>query len=48
MLLAIVGILLIVELLDFAAFLFGKEHLNALRRDQEVLGDPLSTMRLRQ
>jgi hypothetical protein len=47
MLLAIAGILLIVGLLGFAAFLVGKEHLNALRRDQEVLGEPLSTMRLR-
>ena len=47
MLLAIAGILLIVGLLAFAAFLVGKEHLNAMRRDREVFGEPLSTMRLR-
>jgi hypothetical protein len=48
MLLAIAGILVIVGLLGFVAFLVGKEHLNAMRRDQDVLGEPLSTMRLRQ
>jgi hypothetical protein len=47
MLLAITGILLIVGLLGFAAFLVGKEHLDALRRDQEILGEPLRTIHLR-
>lgn len=41
MLLAIAGILLIVGLLGFAAFLVGKEQLNSMRRDEEVLGRPL-------
>jgi hypothetical protein len=39
MLLAIAGIVLIVGLLGFAAFLVGKEHLEAVRRDQEILGE---------
>jgi hypothetical protein len=41
MLLAIAGILLIVGLLGFAAFLVGNEHLEAMRRDGEILSQPL-------
>ena len=41
MLLATAGILLIVGLLGFAAFLVGKEHLDAMRQDEEILGRPL-------
>jgi hypothetical protein len=41
MLLATAGILLIVGLLGFAAFLVGKEHLDAVRRDEEIFGQPL-------
>jgi hypothetical protein len=47
MLLASAGILLIVGLLGFAAYLVGKEHLDALKHDQEILGEPLRTIRLR-
>jgi hypothetical protein len=47
MLLAITGILLIVGLLGFAAFLVAKEYLNALQQDQEILGEPLRPMHLR-
>jgi hypothetical protein len=37
MLLAIAGIFLILGLLGFAAFLVGKEQLNSMRRDDEIL-----------
>lgn len=47
MLLATVGILLIVGLLGFAAYFVGREHLDALKHDQEILGEPLRTMHLR-
>ncbi len=47
MLLAIMGILLIVGLLAFAAFLVGKEHLKALRRDEEIFGERLRPVHLR-
>jgi hypothetical protein len=46
MLLAIAGIVLIVGPLGFAAFLVGKEHLEALRRDEEILGQPLPNVYL--
>lgn len=46
MLLAIAGILLIVGLLGFAAFLVGKEHLEAMRRDEEILSQPLPRVHL--
>jgi hypothetical protein len=46
MFLAIAGILLILGLLGFTAFLVGKEHLNAMRRDEEILGRPLPRVHL--
>ncbi|HEY8716862.1 MAG TPA: hypothetical protein VIM00_15865 [Candidatus Acidoferrum sp.] len=41
MLLAIAGILMIMGLLAFTAFFVGKEHLDAMRRDEEILGRPI-------
>lgn len=44
MLLAIAGIVLIVGLLGCAAFLVGQEPLEAMRRDEEILGQPLPSV----
>ena len=44
MLLAMVGILLIVAFLGLAAFLVGKEHEEAMRRDEEILGSHLPSV----
>jgi hypothetical protein len=47
MLLAIAGIFLILGLLGFTAFLVGKEHLDAMKRDEEILGRPMPRAHLR-
>lgn len=41
MLLATAGILMIMGLLAFTAFFVWKEHLEAMRRDAEIMGRPL-------
>jgi hypothetical protein len=46
MLLAITGIFLIVGLLGFIAFLAGKEHLDAIKEDKDILSHPLPRVHL--
>jgi hypothetical protein len=46
MLLVIAGIFLILGLLGFTAFLVGKEQLNAMRRDDEILGRSMPRVHL--
>jgi hypothetical protein len=46
MLLATAGIFLILGLLGCVAFLVGKEHLNAMRRDEEILYRPVPRVHL--
>jgi hypothetical protein len=47
MLLAIAGIFMILGLLGFTAFLVGKEHLKAMRQDEEIFARPMPRVHLR-